>query len=106
MAVRKIEEILDSVKTKIGDATDDETISFIEDISDTLNDYETRVKENGDWKTKYDELDKNWRERYRDRFFNQERKEDEKVKEFKEMGEEANESPKTFEDLFSVEEDK
>lgn len=106
MSVRKIEEILDAVKTRIGDATDDETISFIEDISDTLNDYDTRVKENGDWKTKYDELDKNWRERYRDRFFNQERKEDEKAKEFEEMGKEANESPKTFEDLFSVEEDK
>lgn len=67
MAVRTREEILDTIRSRLGDDTSDDALAIIEDIDDTLRDYETRAGE--DWKSKYDELDAQWRKRYRDRFF-------------------------------------
>ena len=80
MAVRTKDELLEIIKGRIGDDTSDETISFIEDITDTLSDYEEKATNlnNEDWKTKYEENDKMWREKYRERFFSKEvEKEDE-----------------------------
>ena len=63
-------EFMTKLKTFIGDRTDDEAISFIEDCKDTITD------DKDDWKKKYDdvvkekdELDKTWRQKYTDRFF-------------------------------------
>ena len=67
MAIRTVEEIMEAVKKRIGDAMDDESISFVEDISDTLQELSKRDGE--DWKKKYEENDASWRQRYRDRFF-------------------------------------
>lgn len=69
MAVVSKEELLSKLKVKFGDAADDETLSIIEDVSDTFDDYETKTKDNSDWKTKYTELDETWRKKYRDRFY-------------------------------------
>ena len=70
MAVKNKDEIFEAIKIRVGDKTDDETISFLEDVSDTLTDLETKANGDGeDWKTKYEENDKNWRERYTNRFF-------------------------------------
>lgn len=80
MAVRTKDELLEIIKGRIGDDTSDETISFIEDITDTLSDYEEKAtnSNNENWKTKYEENDKMWREKYRERFFSKEvEKEDE-----------------------------
>ena len=80
MAVRTKDELLEIIRGRIGDDTSDETISFIEDITDTLSDYEEKAtnSNNEDWKTKYEENDKMWREKYRERFFSKEvEKEDE-----------------------------
>ena len=80
MAVKTKDELLEIIKERIGDDTSDETISFIEDITDTLSDYEEKVtnSDTEDWKTKYEENDKMWREKYRERFFSKEvEKEDE-----------------------------
>ena len=62
---------MENLSKIIGDRTDDEALKFIEDAKDTI----TEDKE--DWKGKYDalveeknELDKAWRQKYRDRFFN------------------------------------
>ena len=80
MAVRTKDELLEIIKERIGDDTSDETISFIEDITDTLSDYEEKAtnSDTEDWKTKYEENDKMWREKYRERFFSKEvEKEDE-----------------------------
>ena len=80
MAVKTKDELLEIIKGRIGDDTSDETISFIEDITDTLSDYEEKATNlnNEDWKTKYEENDKMWREKYRERFFSKEvEKEDE-----------------------------
>lgn len=65
--VKTKDEILSALKEIIGDSTDDKTITFIEDVTDTLTDFEGRTSE--DWKTKFDENDKMWREKYRARFF-------------------------------------
>lgn len=94
MAVRNKEEILEAIKTRVGEQTDDETISFLEDVSDTFTDLETRA--NGDaevWKTKYEENDKSWRERYTNRFFSKEPEPEPKPDPEPEV-------KKTFSDLF------
>ena len=70
MAILTQSEFMTKLKTIIGDRTDDEAISFIEDCKDTITD------DKDDWKKKYDdvvkekeELDKTWRQKYTDRFF-------------------------------------
>lgn len=70
MAVKTREEIIEEVKARIGEQTDDESIAFLEDISDTLSDLETKINGDGtDWKAKYEENDKEWREKYIERFY-------------------------------------
>lgn len=58
------EELLEKVKGYVGDRTDDETISLIEDISDSIE----VADDNEDWKEKYEALDNEWREKYIARF--------------------------------------
>ncbi len=70
MAVTSRDEILKRVGALIGDRSDDDVLGLLDDITDTLDDYNTRITENGDWKSKYEENDKSWREKYRDRFYN------------------------------------
>lgn len=67
--VRSKEEILASIRTKIGDDTSDEAIALVEDINDSFDDLSTRLTEAGDWKAKYEENDKAWRDKYTERFF-------------------------------------
>lgn len=73
MAVRTREEILESIRTRVGKDTDDDTISFIEDVTDTLTDLETKANGSGeDWEKKYRENDESWRKKYTERFFSKE----------------------------------
>lgn len=70
MAIRTRDELLEALRVRIGDDTSDETIALIEDIQDTLNNYENNVNNDGiDWRKKYEDNDKEWRTKYRDRFF-------------------------------------
>lgn len=72
MSVRSKEELLNQINSIVGENSDD-AISLIEDISDTIDDYETKVTGDGiDWKTKYEENDRNWRDKYTSRFFDKE----------------------------------
>ena len=93
MGVKNKDEILEAIKTRVVDNTDDETISLLEDVSDTLTDLETRASGAEDWKTKYEENDKLWRERYTNRFFSKEPEPGPKP-------EPEPEVKKTFSDLF------
>lgn len=68
MAVRTREELISSLSERFGEDTSDEVISVLEDVTDTISDYETRISEAGDWKTKYEENDRSWREKYKSRF--------------------------------------
>lgn len=70
MAVRTREEILNSVRERFGDDTSDETLALVEDLTDTITDYEQKANNNGqNWKQKYEDNDAAWRKKYRDRFF-------------------------------------
>lgn len=96
MPIRTIDEILQTIRTRTEGQTDDETLSFISDVTDTLNDYESRVKDSTDWKSKYEENDKSWREKYKERFFTGSSEEDKQIQE----DEEQEKKPMRFEDLF------
>ena len=69
MGVLKKEELMLAVQNIIGDRSDDEALNFITDITDTFNSLENNFSEANSWKSKYEENDKAWREKYRDRFF-------------------------------------
>lgn len=96
--VRGIDELLDSIKLRIGEDVSDETLGLIEDVTDTFTDMQTRVTEAGDWKSKYEQNDKEWREKYRDRFFNKPANEEYQQEDEQEY--EETETKLTFEDLF------
>lgn len=61
MAKRTFAELVEQIKAYTGERDDDETLNLMEDINDTLNN-ET------DWQAKYNENDKAWRAKYKQRF--------------------------------------
>lgn len=69
MAKLSKDELIEKVRKYIGDRTDDATIEIIEDISDSIDSSEA-----DEWKKKYEENDKMWRDKYISRFV--EKKED------------------------------
>lgn len=71
MAIVNKEEYLTALRNQIGDNTDDVALKLLEDFSDTYDDMFSRLNntDNTDWKSKYEENDKEWREKYRARFF-------------------------------------
>lgn len=96
MAKLSKDELIEKVKKYIGDRTDDETIEIIEDISDSVG----ASDEESEWKQKYEENDKMWRDKYISRFF--EKKEDEL--ETPTEHEEEEKEYTSFDDLFEEEE--
>lgn len=96
MAKLSKDELIEKIKTYVGDRTDDETIAIIEDISDSIDSSDA-----DEWKQKYEENDKMWRDKYISRFL--EKKEDE-LDTPTEHAEEEKEY-NSFEDLFEEEED-
>lgn len=97
MAVKTKAEILELIKTRVGDDTSDEALAIIEDVNDTLDDYEARIADSGDWKARYEQNDAEWRQKYKDRFF-QPAADPEPEPEPEEVEEKT-----TFEDLFKEE---
>lgn len=95
MAKLSKDELIEKVRKYVGDRKDDETIEIIEDISDSIDSSEA-----DEWKKKYEENDKMWRDKYISRFV--EKKEDEldTPTEHEEEEKEYN----SFEDLFEEEE--
>lgn len=100
MAVKTKSELMEALKGKFADSTDDDTLSLITDISDTVDDLNRQVTESGDWEQKYKDNDKQWREKYRDTFFNPEAKEEIKKEETQK---EPEEKPLTYDNLFKTE---
>ena len=97
MAVKTKDELLNSIRAKIGDDQSDEAISLIEDISDTYDTLESKANPDGiDWKTKYEENDATWRQKYRDRFFNSDGENDDKD----DKSDDSDVKPLTYENLF------
>lgn len=96
MAVKTKDEILNCIKGLLADDASDESIALLEDISDTFDEQKSKT-ESEDWKKKYEENDREWRQKYRDRFFSTG---SEDVPPPKELQPEPDNSPKKFEDLF------
>jgi hypothetical protein len=69
MAKLSKEDFMTAVKNIVGDNTNDEAIKFVEDMSDTYNELEQSTAGQEDYKKKYEDNDKAWREKYRSRFF-------------------------------------
>lgn len=67
--VKTTDEILELIKNKFADDTSDETLSLIEDVSDTLKEKDSLAGSSDEWKKKYEDNDKMWREKYKSRFF-------------------------------------
>lgn len=95
MAKLSKDDLIEKVRKYVGDRTDDETIEIIEDISDSIDSSDA-----DEWKQKYEDNDKMWRDKYISRFV--EKKEDEldTPTEHEEEEKEYN----SFEDLFEEEE--
>lgn len=95
MAKLSKDELIEKVRKYVGDRKDDETIEIIEDISDSIDSSEAE-----EWKKKYEENDKMWRDKYISRFV--EKKEDDldTPSEHEQEEKEYN----SFEDLFEEEE--
>lgn len=102
MAVRSKEEILQTIRTMFGEQTSDDTITLLEDVTDTLTDYENRTSDDNNWKEKYEQNDKEWRQKYIERFFNNENDTENTLNNVLELEQqEERTKPKRFEDLFS-----
>lgn len=95
MAKLSKDELIEKVKKYVGDRTDDETIEIIEDISDSIDSSDA-----DEWRQKFEENDKMWRDKYISRFL--EKKEDELDTPTEQEEEKEYNS---FEDLFEEEED-
>lgn len=91
MAVRTKEELLEAVRAVIGEGVDDKSLSILEDVSDTMD----ILSGAEDWKKKYEDNDREWREKYRQRFF-------EAKEEKQEPEEPEHKKPMRFEDLFTA----
>lgn len=84
MAILSHDDFMNAVKELAGNSADDNTLTMIENFTDTYNDLEARASDTTDWKTKYEQNDNEWREKYKARFFegkedkdpNEEQKED------------------------------
>ena len=101
MAVLSKEDFLNLIKERTKDSTDDDTLKFIEDATDTINSLSDTDGE--DWKTKYEDNDKMWRQKYKDRFFSagnghKTKEEEEEVEEEEEKNKEI--VAENFEELF------
>ena len=96
MAILTREQLMESIRNRVGDDTSDEALAFIENVNDTIESMTT--DKNTDWKTKYEENDAAWRQKYKDRFFNS--SSEDKDDDFEE---EEKKKPMTYEALFKEE---
>lgn len=96
MAKLSKDELIEKVKKYVGDRTDDETIEIIEDITDSID-----TSDADEWRQKYEENDKMWRDKYVSRFFDKKEEDLETPTEHEEEEKEYN----SYGDLFEKEED-
>lgn len=96
MAKLSKNELVEKVKKYVGDRTDDETIEIIEDITDSID-----TSDADEWKQKYEENDKMWRDKYISRFVDKKDEDLETPTEHEEEEKEYN----SYEDLFEEEDE-
>lgn len=96
MAILTREQLMESIRNRVGDDTSDEALAFIENVNDTIENMSS--DKNTDWKAKYEENDAAWRQKYKDRFFNS--SSEDKDDDFEE---DEKKKPMTYEALFEEE---
>lgn len=99
------EELLEKVKTYVGDRTDDESLEIIEDISDSFESSESaeKIEEiKTEYESKLANLDNEWREKYKARFFSEKDKQD---NDNSDDGDDDNDEKTEYSDLFEEKED-
>lgn len=97
--VKTKDEIMEEIRAYIGDRSDDQTISLVENISDTIDDYAAH----GDYDTKLMAVEEEWRRKYMERFFEGDK--EEKISEVKEEKEDNDKSEEIkIEDLYTEKE--
>lgn len=90
MAVVEKESIMTRLNALIGDRTDDEALSIVEDISDTIDSASgTGMVTEEEADRRVAEKEEEWRKKYKERFFSGEP-----------AGEGKKEVPEKYEDLF------
>ena len=91
--VKSKEELLEKFNQIVNDSTDDSVSEFMDDLSDTID-----SNENENWKQKYNDLDEQWRKKYKERFMS--KKDDDDIDD----GDETDRPKKySFNDLFKEE---
>lgn len=69
MAILTKEELFNQIHSVVDKLDVDESVTFLENMTDTYNYMESLANGDGnDWKLKYEENDKAWRKRYTERF--------------------------------------
>ena len=100
--IKSKEELIEEIRAVVGDDTSDNVIALIENVSDTMTELETSDGE--EWKQKFEENDKMWREKYISRFTEGTTEPSaEPTEPTTEPKEDDEEKEKTFEDLFEEE---
>lgn len=102
MAVVNKDTIMERLRENFNDNDSDDVLGLLEDVTDTLNDYQSRLEENGYWKERYEQNDREWRQKYKDRFFNNDPEPD-KDPEPEPDKDPEQATPTTFEELFHFE---
>lgn len=99
--VKTKEEMLAEIKSYIGDRTDDETVSLVENLTDTLSDME----KNGNAEARVKEVEDMWRAKYMERFFDGDKeKKNIEVEEDEETEEKDKSEEITIDDLYTEKE--
>lgn len=70
MSVLNRDDFFNRIQAVAGTDTSDDTLAFIEDMTDTYNDLENKANGDGvDWEKRYHDLDESWKAKYKQRFF-------------------------------------
>lgn len=96
--VKTKDEMLAEIKAYIGDRTDDETVSLVENVTDTLS----NMEKNGNAEARVKEVEDMWRAKYMERFFDGDK--EEKIAEVKEETEDDKSEEIKIEDLYTEKE--
>lgn len=98
------DQVLDLLKNHFADDDSDQVLQLMDGVADI---FDKQKKDNNDWKQKYEDLDKSWRKKYKDRFFSKQEEDDQDKEDDYDFDEEKaiekhrKENP-SFEDIFQV----
>lgn len=94
MAILSKEDFTKAITTIVGERSDEDSVKFIEDMTDTYNGLEADKNVSvSEWEQKYKALNDTWSKRYKDRF-------SETIEETKEQ-EKDEPVPTSYDDLFT-----